>query len=290
MKAIKYLIFILSVVILSSCLDQTTNWDDNATGLNLAGFESTTSALNFVSDGNEYIFTFRMKLTGPTSKEVKNPITVTVGVDQDAMDAIAAANPTKIAAVEGENYRLDQTEIVLDPNNNFLNLFPVTVLTASNAGITDPLDKTPVLVLKVTQVTGDPSVTNHGKSNVIDLNYGCDSNLDGSYTVDISINNGAATRHYTDEYITKTGVGQYRTTYVGHWLPASLGGVPGFTFYDVCGDLTIPEQNLVDTYGNLVFGSSTGSADPVTGELKMSYEITFSEPPNNTYDCVYTRN
>ncbi len=287
MKAIKYLIFILSVVILSSCLDQTTNWDDNATGLNLAGFESTTSALNFVSDGNEYIFTFRMKLTGPTSKEVKNPITVTVGVDQDAMDAIAAADPTKIAAVEYENYRLDQTEIVLDPNNNFLNLFPVTVLTASNAGITDPLDKTPILVLKVTQVTGDASVTNHGKSNVVTLNYGCDSNLDGSYTVDISINNGAATRHRTDEYITKTGVGQYRTTYVGHWLPASLGGVPGFTFYDVCGDLTIPEQLLVDYYGNLVYGSSTGSADPVTGELKMSYEIS---PPDYTYDCVYTRN
>ena len=290
MKAIKYLIFILSAVILSSCLDQTTSWDDNATGLNFAGFESTTSALNFVSDGSEYIFTFRMKLTGPTSKEVKNPITVTVGVDQDAMDAIAAADPTKIAAVAGENYRLDQTEIVLDPNNNFLNLFPVTVLTASNAGITDPLDKTPVLVLKVTQVTGDPSVTNHGKSNVIDLNYGCDSNLDGSYTVDISINNGAATRHYTDEYITKTGVGEYRTSYVGHWAPADLGGVPGFTFYDVCGNLTIPEQNLVDIYGNLVFGSSTGSADPVTGVLKMSYEITFDNPPNNTYDCVYTRN
>ena len=290
MKAIKYLIFILSVVILSSCLDQTTNWDDNATGFNFAGFESTTSALNFVSDGSEYIFTFRMKLTGPTSKEVKNPITVTVGVDQDAMDAIAAADPTKIAAVAGENYRLDQTEIVLDPNNNFLNLFPVTVLTASNAGITDPLDKTPVLVLKVTQVTGDASVTNHGKSNVVSLNYGCDSNLDGSYTVDISINNGAGIHHRTDEYITKTGVGQYRTTYVGHWLPASLGGVPGFTFYDVCGNLTIPEQNLVDIYENLVFGSSTGSADPVTGVLKMSYEITFDNPPNNTYDCVYTRN
>ncbi len=244
-----------------SCLvEDETRYDLNDDGPNLAGFEQARTSLSFVSDGSEYNFTVRMKVVGPRLADIQSPVTVTV-----------AADPSS-TAIEGTHFRIDQPNLTLDPNNNLLGLFPITILTS---GIEAPLDVAPVLVLNVTDASGDPSVLNNGKTIQITLNYGCSSDLEGTYdvtTLYTTVAGVTSTLTWT-EVITKTGVGTYRTSRVGHWAPADLGGTPGFTFMDVCDVITIPGQNLVDLYSNWVEGTDFGTVDPVTGNLFMKYSI-----------------
>jgi hypothetical protein len=266
MKTLKYILILILVLGTShSCLvDDTTRYDQNATGKNLAGFELNRTSFSFVADGSEYNFTVKVRVVGPTVTDVKNNVTMTVAASDSS------------TAIEGVHYRIDEPTLTLDPDNNLLGLFPVTILTE---GIVAPLDEAPVLVLMVTGATGDPSVTNHGKPIEITLNYGCFSNLAGTYDVHTvmtrTVSGAITTTDWTEE-ITQTGVGEYRTQWVTQtWGPGALApGDDGFTFLDVCNVITVPEQNLGNLYSNLVYGNNLGSVDPVTGIIHIEYTAT----------------
>lgn len=265
MKTSKYILILILVLGTShSCLvDDTTRYDLNSKGTNLATFDLTRTSFSFVSDGSEYHFTVRMKVVGPRLVDVTSPLTATV-----------AADPSS-TAIAGTHYRLDQTTITLDPDNNLLGLFPITILTN---GIHAPLNKAPVLVLNVTGAAGDASVINSGKQIEITLNYGCFSNLAGTYDVTTvmtrTISGAVTTSHWT-ETITQTGIGEYRTQWVtATYGPGSLApGEDGFTFLDVCNVLTVPDQGLANYYSNKVYGNSLGSVNPVTGNLHIEYTV-----------------
>lgn len=274
MKKLKYIfMLILAMAAFQSCLvENKTRYDLNADGPNFAGFELTNTALSFVSNGDEYGFTLRVKVTGPTSMNMTNPVTMTVAADVEAMEALAASDTTITPAIEGTHFRIDNPQITLSKDNNYLNLFPITILTE---GIIAPLAKKPVLILKVTEATGDPKIVNNGKPIQIDLNYGCFSNLAGTYDVHTVYTSvaGVVTEYDWTETIVETGIGTYRTGRVGHWTPADLGGTPGYTFMDVCNKITIPGQNLVDLYSNWVEGTIVGTVDPSTGDIYVEYSI-----------------
>lgn len=276
MKTLKYiLILVLSLGALNSCLvDQTTRYDANDDGPNLAGFADARTAFGFVANGDEYVFTVKMKLIGPTSMNVTDDVVVTIDND-----------PTS-TAIEGVHFRLDQSSITLKKADNYLGLLPITIITD---GIIAPLAKAPVLVLKVVSATGAENVLNNGKKLEITLNYGCFSNLAGTYNAHLirkNADNSIVQYDYVD-VITQTGVGEYRTTQVAHYLDGSLGGTPGYTFVDVCNVITVPNQNLVDLYSNEVFGHLPGSVDPATGVIKTFYTVTFAAG-NRTYETTYT--
>jgi len=280
MKTLKYiLILIISLGALNSCLvDQDTRYDLNDDGPNLAGFADSRTAFSFVSDGNEYVFTVRMKLIGPTSMDVTDDVTVTIGPDASS------------TAIDGVHFRLDQPTVTLKKSDNYLAEVPITILTE---GIVAPLAETPMLVLKATSATGAANVINNGKPLEITLNYGCFSNLAGEYTMELEYTATTGTVTYytrTDENISQTGVGTYRTTYVGHWTPAGLApGTPGFTFTDVCNVLTIPEQNLADYWANMVEGTDFGEVDPDTGDMYMEYSVCYGGACRY-YKAWYTKN
>jgi len=277
MKTLKYiLILVLSLGALNSCLvDQSTRYDANDDGPNLAVFADARTAFSFVSDGNEYGFTVRMKLIGPTSMDVTEDIVVTVDNDPSS------------TAIEGTHFSLPSNTITLKKADNYLGLFPITILTE---GINAPLAKAPVLVLKVVSATGAENVINNGKNLEITLNYGCFSNLAGAYTLTIdriSTTGVPSQIIRNDEVITQTGVGTYRTTYVGHWTPAQMApGTPGFTFTDVCNEITVPEQNLADYYANIVEGTAIGSYNPETGVIIIEYSVCYAGACN-LYTCTY---
>ncbi len=194
MKTLKYiLILVLSLGALNSCLvDQTTRYDANDDGPNLAGFADTRTAFGFVANGDEYVFTVRMKLIGPTSMDVTDDIVVTIDSD-----------PTS-TAVKGVHFRLDQPSITLKKADNYLGLLPITILTD---GIIAPLAKAPILVLKVVSATGAENVLNNGKKLEITLNYGCFSNLAGTYNAHLlrtNPDNSTVVYDYVD-VITQTG-------------------------------------------------------------------------------------
>jgi hypothetical protein len=262
MRKLKYLLmFILSMALFNSCLDDTTDLDQNSEGPNIAGFEKSSQLLAAIADGVEYPFEISMKVMGPTYRDISGDITITV-----------AANAEASTAIEGTHFRLDASSIIVSPGNNLLGLFTVTMLTE---GIVTPLDKSPVLVLNVTAASGDPNVINSGKPISLTLNYACPSFLEETYdvTTEYTAYDGTISILNWTETMTETGIGTYRTERVGHWTPAQLGGTPGFTFTDVCGVLSIAGQNLVDLYSNWVEGTGAGSVDPVTADLYMEYSI-----------------
>lgn len=148
--------------LVSSCLvEDKTDYDLNDDGLNIATFETLTSNLSCVANGTEYVFPLKVKLVGPTKDLVTSGITVT-----------ASADPSS-TAVENVHFKIINPTVTLTPDNNFLGLLEVTVLTEGN---TPPMDGTPefddyvspVLVLKL-NATGDPNVTATGKLGTFTL-------------------------------------------------------------------------------------------------------------------------
>src|SRR5659263_498489 len=199
MKTFKYILTFLILVAVNSCLvDDTTTYDQNDKGFNLAGFKDPSSSLSFVSDGSEYNFNIPVRIVGPTSMDLTNDVVVTFDVD-----------PTS-TAIEGTNVRLDNPTVTLKATDNYLGFLPVTILTE---GIVAPLAKAPILVLKAVTATGDPTVTNNGKPINITLNYGCFSDLAGTYVVSTEYTStaGIVSMLSWTETIAQTGVGTYRT-------------------------------------------------------------------------------
>jgi hypothetical protein len=267
MRKFKYLtLMILSVFFLNSCFEESElNLNDD--GYNVAGFESATQSFAQVADGTEYPIAVKMKVMGPTVMDLTGSVTVTV----------AAHNSS--TAVEGTHFKIEDPEITLSSDNNWLGIFTVTMLTE---GIATPLKKSPVVILEVTDATGHDKIINSGKVTKITLNYACPSDLAGNYAVTV-LRDGEAITPYNSTVVTETGIGEYRTSEVGHWPASDFGGTPGFTFYDVCDVITIPGQNLVDLYSNWVNqdGLLPGSHDPATGIIEVSYKIT------STWESVY---
>jgi len=294
MKTMKYLILvvILSLGTFNSCLvDQTTRYDENDDGYNLAGFELSKTSVAGIADGTTYTFPMKVKVIGPTKTDLSSDITLTIAPDTEAMAAAAAANELLTPAIEGTHFMIDDPTVVLSASDNYLGTIDIKMTTA---GIVTPLAKTPILILKTVSASGDATVMNNGKNLEISMNFACFSDFEGSYTMTMerTSTTGVVTNYTrTDETITKIGVETYRTKYVGHWTPAQLApGTPGFTFTNNCNKLTIPEQNLADYWANIVTGKSIGSYNPVDGTLYMEYTVCYPPGTCNVYKCTWTPN
>lgn len=274
MKSVKYLYILVLGIVMSSCLDDTAPEDVFGEASNLGSFVSSSTIFQLSASGDEYVRTLPMLIKGPSVDGIGGDVTATIVVDEE--------NTT---AVEGVHYRLESTTVTFAKNNDYIANFPVTIITE---GIEPPLASNPVLVLKVASVSGGNNVIANGKPITISINYLCFSDLAGDFVLSIlrSDNNTVYVRN--DEVVNQTGEGEYRGTYVGHYTPDQLGGTPGFTFYDVCNVLTVPEQNLVDLYSNLLYQDGEATADPVTGDLHIEYTVTFAAG-NRKYTCDYVR-
>lgn len=275
MKKLKYLsLVILSMFLLTSCFDnEPLERDLNGQGNSVAGFTTTGVALAAIADGTEYTFDLIVKVTGPGLMDLTSDVVMTVGANEAS------------TAIEGTHYRLDAPSVTLTKANNYLGKFTVTMLTA---GIEAPLATSPVVVLEAVSATGAENVAGSGKNIAVTLNYACPSELAGDYSEVIiyTAYDGTVTTYAPRSIsIAKTGVGEYRTTHVGHW--GILGvGTEGFTFTDVCDVLTIPTQNLVDYYSNIVAGTEKGSVED-DGTLLMKYSVCVPTGCRY-YDATYT--
>jgi len=271
MKKIKYIIvFLLSIGLLNSCLiDNDTDVDDNNAGDNFFTFNVKQAALAGIADDSEYTFKLQLVLTGPTSKDVTSDLTAVIVADEAS------------TAIEGTHYRIDNPNITLTKDNNYLAEVEVTMLTL---GIITPLETSPVLLLKVTNVTGSSDVIADGKPMTVTLNYACPSFLAGEYTVDVTGRGDAST--YTD-IVTETGVGTYGTTMVAHWTPFPSGF--GLEFMDVCDVITVPLHELGHYYSNDIWGHKPGFVDPVTGVITIYYTIVLGDA-DVPFEAIYTPN
>lgn len=278
MNKLKYILILLAGALLfASCSDDNGFISNVEKGNNIASFTDNTQSVSNISDGEEYPVEVTMKLIGPSVNELSGDYTATIQPDWEGI-------PEDERAEEGTHFRIDNNQVMFEESNNYLAKFNFTMLTQ---GITAPLEKSPKLNLKATEITGGEGVTSTGKALGVTLNYACDSNLDQTYDVQTTYTavDGSVSNHTWTGTWTKTGVGTYRTERVGHWTAATLGGTPGMTLSDVCGNITIPEQNLVDLYSNLVSG--TGNIDESTGVITLDYSICAGGDCRE-YDATYT--
>jgi len=267
MKTIKYvLILLISISTFTSCLvEDNERTEDYDNGPNLIGFTSASTNVAGVANGNEYVFNLTMAGAGPTITEATEDVTVRVAVDPAS------------TAVRGTHFELSKEEVTLLASNNYINSFPLTMLSE---GIQAPLAADPYVILNITEVDSNGNFVNNGRTGSIKVNllYLCFSDLAGNYTVNMRYIRAASGIDQTltfDDTITQTGDGQYRTGRVGHWTAADLLGTPGYSFTDVCNVITIPYQNLVELYSNEVEGvPGKSSVNPDTGVITFEYTIT----------------
>ena len=272
---IKFIMLLaLSVTTLTSCFleDVLVETEEpsatNDDGANLASFRNSSRLIGGIANGDEYNFDLRMELIGPTASEVKSDVTLNVGV--------APAS----TAIEGTHFKFGSTNLTLNASNNHLGFFPITMLSE---GIDAPLDVSPILYLVVTDANGD-NVLASGKPIKLTLNYLCFSNLSGTYDVNMHfVRASDGTDRFINgvDEIVETGTGVYRAQRVGHWEveggPGAIGGTSGFTFNDVCDAVTIPAQNLVELYSNIVEGVGVSFVNPDTGVIYFEYTICASD-------------
>lgn len=273
MRTIKYLFLLaLSMTVMTSCFEES-ELNLNAEGNNVAGFENSSELFAAIADGEEYSFEILLKMVGPTMMDLTEDVTITFEADETS------------TAIEGVHYEYAQESVTLSKANNYLGRAGIIMITE---GIETPLDASPILYLK-TVADGD-NVSGSGKALRITFNYACPSTLAGTYDVEVSYTayDGTVTPLTWTEDIAETGIGQYRTTRVGHWTPAQLApGTPGYSFTDLCDVLTIPEQYLADYWANIVTGTAEGAVKPDDGTFSTEYSICFGGNCRY-YVCDYT--
>lgn len=272
MKKLSFIIVILCSTLLSSCFDDAFNISEEIKATdNVIGFVKSNASVSGIADGTEYEFSFPVQVFGPTSDQLTGTYTAKVSVDPSS------------TAVEGVHYRLEEKVISAGEEGGFLSLFSLVMLTE---GIETPLAENPVLILNVSDAEGPGNVMASGAQLKISMLYLCPSDLSGDYVTTIVRDDGQT--YVYEETITEIGVGQYRGESVGHWAPGAIGGTPGFNFTDVCGTITVPTQNLVDLYSNLVSQAGKSYVDPETGNIHIEYTIPLSAG-DRTYKADYVK-
>jgi hypothetical protein len=263
-------IYILSIglaLILPSCIDDKTIVDEIKATPNLIGFSARTTSFAGIADGTEYGNVLPVEIFGPTTETLSGSYTATVTVDPSS------------TAIEGTHFRLESNTIQVSSDGNFANVFPVVMLTD---GIETPLAVNPKVVLKLTTASGSGNITASGATLTITLLYLCPSFLaEETYVVSGTYDHPSGYHedfNHGTESLTELGPGEFLTMSTGHWGPGGTGGYlsppaarNGFIFKDVCGVISIEQQNLGNYYSNIVEGS--GTVDPDTGDIHLEYTV-----------------
>ncbi|HEU0136971.1 MAG TPA: hypothetical protein VFQ50_06740 [Flavobacterium sp.] len=276
MKKLLSLMLIIAAAI--SCTDDDLKPEGDFTGPKIVGFGTNFESVAYFEDEGVVDRTFPINLIGLGNGQVSDqPIEITYTIDTE--------NST---ATEGVEFDFaDSTGKVIIPAGGTFGMFPLKV----NTGNFNPTEKTQ-LVLKLTDASGE-TVVGAQYDTLSIVFVGCQSTLAGTYTLVVTNNINGFVRTYASEDIDMTDVNTFHTESTGTWL---LGTMPvsdqGFQFIDICGEITVPEQNLFDYYSNLVRGISSDGVDGHVideNSFEITYEITFAAG-NQNYTGVYTRN
>ncbi|MDZ7614390.1 MAG: hypothetical protein U5K51_12340 [Flavobacteriaceae bacterium] len=148
--------FLISISTFTSCLvEDNERTEDYDNGPNLIGFTSASTNVAGVANGDEYMFNLNMAGVGPTITESTEDVTVKVSVDPAS------------TAIRGTHFDLSAEQVTLLASNNYINTFPLTMLTE---GIQAPLDVDPYVILNITEVDSNGNFVNNGRTGSIKVN------------------------------------------------------------------------------------------------------------------------
>ncbi len=275
MKKIKNILF---SVLLSSSFIAITSCSGGIGDANLAGSDLTNSALivgwgkasvteSYFTDigvlNNEYPLNI---LGCGYGTPYKSDITLTLSVDASS------------TAIDGDEYTIPSASFTIPAGSSFA-MVPVNV----NTGSFNATAATKVVINVVASSNG-VVVSNAAKQMTINF-VGCKSDI-ASFTYEVTtIGRG---RQYGPhlETVTEESVNSFLTASVGYWDP-TLNPGHGIRFSAICGVLTIPQQDLADTYSNEVGPLGTAVVE-ANGDFVLKYYISLSGV-NEAMTATYIR-
>jgi hypothetical protein len=193
-------------------------------------------------------------------------------------------------ATEGVEFEFANTtgKITIPAGGTFAD-FPLLI----NTGQLNPTSKTELFI----------NLTSASNSTVVGTQYqslkvifvGCQSLVAGDYTVSVKRADVATPYVFTGETVTATSVNNFITRTSGNYAFGVLQGTTqGYNFVDICGEITIPQQQLAGIYSNLLRPNSANNGlDGTVTDINTfitKYEIGFT---GNTvwrsFTSTYTR-
>lgn len=276
---------VLSFLAVSCIVDDETDVNFGE-GPYVIGFENALAVESYFTDEGTITKQYPLNvLGGSDGSPTEEDITVTYEIDPAS------------TATEGVEFDFVTTggTLTIPAGQSFVN-FPLKINTG-NFNLTEKTE----LILKITATNSDNAVVSALNNTLAITFVGCLSTLDqNTYVVTTVRGDGAVVTNGVTETLTLIDVNTFRTESVGAFGPSSAGGpisppanYNGFIFSDICGEITVQSQNLGGYYSNLVFGNGTatvpdGTVDPATGDIIISYTITFAAG-NQTYVSTYVK-
>jgi len=258
-----------------ACTDDDIRTEqDFSNGPKVVGFASALATVEYFSDEGVVMREFPMNLIGNGNGQPSSTdIDVTYEVDPAS------------TATEGVEFDfVDSSGIITIPAGGTFGNFPINV----NTGQLNPTEKTQLILNLVSSSEG--SVVGQQYAQLKITFVGCQSQLQGGYTLIVSNPSGPRTR--TDEMLTVTGINTFQTRYVGRYAFGTFDPA-GYTLVDICGEIAVPDQNLgqysnqvygIDAYGDGIDGIVTS-----TSTFEVKHNISFSTG-DITHTYLYTRN
>lgn len=278
MKNLKIILSALFVSLLAtSCLvdDEADNSFENSPAV--VGFKSGVAAESYFEDIGAIERTFPVDLLGNGGNgELPNEdIVVSYEID----DASTATEGLEFNFVDNSG------TLTIPAGSTFAN-FPLEI----NTGSLDP-DAPTRLILNLTGTSNDNSTISQQNDQLAITFVGCQSQLDQfTYNVTTTRVSDGALMAVAEETIVMESVNVFSTESTGPYGPNTteyassqnpIAPESGYTFTDICGEITIEDQGLaMNTYSNQVYGS--GEVDPETGNFTVTYTVTFASG-NQTY-------
>ena len=258
-----------------SCTDDGINPEqDFSNGPKVVGFASSIATVPYFSDQGVVLRKFPMNLIGNANGQVSaNDIEVSYTID-----------PASTATAGTEYSMVDTTGKITIPAGATFGEFPINV----NTGQLNPTRKTELIINLTTSTPGSVVGAQYDQLRIVFV--GCLSQLAGNYNVVITTVAGTSTR--TNEVVTLTATNTFKTLYVGRYALGTFTP-SGYTFVDICGEISLPVDQTLGGYSNSVYGIDaygTGIDGIVTSatRFEVKHNIAFAAG-DQTQNYVYTR-
>lgn len=278
MKNIKLIaLAILTSLLATSCIVDDEVETSFSTSPRVVGYTTTFESLGYFSDLGTIRHDFPVSLIGGADGTASSQDLV---IDFEIIDA-------ESNAVEGLEYDFVGSKTVVIPAGSTFGLIPVDVYTGSF----NPTAKTNVKI-RLTSVTSGGAVISTLNETFDIIFVGCQSVVDTfSYNCLVTRDDGASWNHGTQS-ITLTATNEFKTVTTGGWGAGTIAPDQGFTFVDICGDITVPLQGLAQGYySNEVTGLTNDGTDGEVlpnGDIRIVYQIDFASGPA-VYTNYYTK-
>lgn len=282
MKKLKIVLCAVALATLNfSCIVDDSTGEDNLNAFGessyIVGFTNGTALLSYFEDVGAIQQEFPINFLGGFDGNLNSDLTINYSIDPAS------------TATEGLEFDfVDTSGTVTIPAGGSFAQFPLLV----NTGGLDPNVPTE-LILNLDSVTGAPAVIS-ALGNQLKITFvGCQSALNNfTYNCLVTRDDGAQWIHGVQD-IRLLSPNTLKTRTTGGWSAGTLAPPDqGLTFTDVCGDLNIDAQNLMEYYSNQVTGTNLagpdGQVDAATGNFSFEYEITFAAG-NSNYLNEYTK-